>query len=76
MKQYSVEILSQNSPVLIGQFMLVFSRRKIDVTNFAFSKVNEEDGIFTIDFIADTWMAENIQKQLNKQIDIYETTLK
>ncbi|HZH68389.1 MAG TPA: hypothetical protein VFD65_04240 [Chitinophagales bacterium] len=76
MKQYSVEILSQNSPVLIGKFMLVFSRRKINVTNYTFSKVNEEDGLFTIDFIAEQWMAENIQKQLNKQIDIYETTLK
>lgn len=75
MKQYSVKILSQNSPVLIGKFMLIFSRRKIDVVNFSYSKVNEEDGLFTIDFLADQWMAENIQKQLDKQIDIYETTL-
>lgn len=75
MKQHSVKILSQNSPVLIGKFMLIFSRRKIEVVNFSYSKVNEEDGLFTIDFLADEWMAENIQKQLDKQIDIYETTL-
>lgn len=75
MKQHSIKILSQNSPVLIGKFMLIFSRRKIDVVNFSYSKVNEEDGLFTIDFLADEWMAENIQKQLDKQIDIYETTL-
>lgn len=75
MKQHSIKILSQNSPVLIGKFMLVFSRRKIEVVNFSYSKVNEEDGLFTIDFLSDEWMAENIQKQLDKQIDIYETTL-
>lgn len=43
--------------------------------NFTYSKVNEEDGLFTIDFLSDEWMAENIQKQLDKVIDIYETTL-
>lgn len=75
MKQHSVKILSQNSPVLIGRFMSVFSRRRIEVTNYFFSKVNEEDGLFTIEFISDDHMAQNIQKQLNKQIDIYETTL-
>lgn len=75
MKQHSVIILSQNSPVLIGKFMLIFSRRKIEVTNFSYSKVNEEDGNFTIEFMADEWMAENIQKQLNRQIDVYETSL-
>ncbi len=75
MKQHSIKILSQNSPVLIGKFMLIFSRRKIEVVNFSYSKVNEEDGLFTIDFLADEWMAENIQKQLDKVIDIYETTL-
>lgn len=75
MKQHSIKILSQNSPVLIGKFMLIFSRRKIEVVNFTYSKVNEEDGLFTIDFLSDEWMAENIQKQLDKVIDIYETTL-
>lgn len=75
MKQHSVIILSQNSPVLIGKFMLIFSRRKIEVTNFSYSKLNEEDGNFTIEFMADEWMAENIQKQLNRQIDVYETSL-
>lgn len=75
MKLHSIKILSQNSPVLIGKFMLVFSRRKIEVVNYSFSKVNDTDGLFTIDFNSDQWMAENIQKQLNKIIDIYETTL-
>lgn len=76
MKQYSVKILSQNSPVLIGRFMLIFSRRKIEVTNFSYTKMNEEEGNFSIDFLADEWMAENIQKQLNRQIDVYETSMK
>lgn len=75
MKQHSIQILSQNSPVLIGKFMLIFSRRKIEVVNYTFSKVNDQDGLFTIDFISEQWMAENIQKQLDKIIDIYETTL-
>jgi acetolactate synthase regulatory subunit len=75
MKQYSVKILSQNSPVLIGRFMLIFSRRKIEVTNFSYTKMNEEEGNFSIDFLADEWMAENIQKQLNRQIDVYETSM-
>ncbi|HUH73927.1 MAG TPA: hypothetical protein VLZ75_05915 [Chitinophagales bacterium] len=75
MKPYSIKILSQNSPVLIGKFMLIFSRRKIEVTDFSYSKVNEEDGSFNIEFMADEWMAENIEKQLNRQIDVYETAL-
>lgn len=75
MKQYSVQILSKNSPVLIGKFMLIFSRRKIEVTNFSYNKTNEEEGNFLIEFLADEWMAENIEKQLNRQIDVYETTL-
>jgi acetolactate synthase regulatory subunit len=50
MKQYSVKILSQNSPVLIGRFMLIFSRRKIEVTNFSYTKMNEEEGNFSIEF--------------------------
>jgi acetolactate synthase regulatory subunit len=75
MKQYSVKILSQNSPVLIGRFMLIFSRRKIEVTNFSYTKMNEEEGNFSIEFFADEWMAENIQRQLNRQIDVYETSM-
>ena len=55
--------------------MLIFSRRKIEVTDFSFHKLNEEDGEFRIDFISDEWMAENIEKQLNRQIDIYEAVL-
>ncbi|MCO5234175.1 MAG: hypothetical protein LC105_09090 [Chitinophagales bacterium] len=75
MKQQTVKILSKNSPVLIGRFMLIFSRKKIEVLNYSFSKVNDEDGLFTIDFLANDWDAENVQKQLNKQIDIYEISL-
>ncbi|MCO5230830.1 MAG: hypothetical protein M9958_06705 [Chitinophagales bacterium] len=75
MKQQTVKILSKNSPVLIGRFMLIFSRKKIEVINYSFSKVNDEDGLFTIDFLANDWDAENVQKQLNKQIDIYEISL-
>ena len=55
--------------------MLIFSRRKIEVTDFSFKKLNEEDGEFKIDFISDEWMAQNIEKQLNRQIDIYEAVL-
>jgi acetolactate synthase small subunit len=55
--------------------MLIFSRRKIEVTDFSFRKLNDEDGEFRIDFISDDWMAENIEKQLNRQIDIYEAVL-
>lgn len=75
MKQYLIKILSQNNPILIGRFMLIFSRKKIEVTNFSFAKVNEEEGSFSIEFMADEWMAENIQKQLNRIIDVYETSL-
>jgi hypothetical protein len=75
MKQHSVRFISQNSPVLIGRFMLIFSRRKIEVTDFSFKKLNEEEGEFKIDFISEEWMAQNIEKQLNRQIDIYEAVL-
>jgi hypothetical protein len=55
--------------------MLIFSRRKVDVTNFSFKKLNEEDGQIVIEFNSDDLMAQNLEKQLNKQIDIYEATL-
>jgi hypothetical protein len=55
--------------------MLIFSRRKIEVTDFSYKKLNEEEGEFVIDFISDEWMAQNIEKQLNRQIDIYEAVL-
>ncbi|HNC63612.1 MAG TPA: hypothetical protein PK075_03085 [Chitinophagales bacterium] len=35
-KNYKVEFVSYNQPVMIGRFMLIFSRRRIDVTNFSF----------------------------------------
>ncbi len=75
MKPFKLQILSYNQPVLIGRFMLVFSRRRIDVTNFYFTKIKEEEGQFTIEFNAEEWAAENLLKQINKQIDIFETKL-
>lgn len=75
MRQHSVKIISLNSPVLIGRFMTIFSRRRVEVTNYSFSKLNNGDGQFTIDFVSDDHMAMNIQKQLDKQLDIFETTL-
>ena len=38
-------------------------------------KINENDGEFTIEFNAETWAAENLLKQINKQIDIFEAQL-
>ena len=75
MKPYKLQILSYNQPVLIGRFMLIFSRRRVDVTNFSFTKIKEEEGQFTIEFNAEDWAAENLLKQINKQIDIFEATL-
>jgi acetolactate synthase regulatory subunit len=75
MKPFKLQILSYNQPVLIGRFMLVFSRRRIDVTNFSFTKIKEEEGQFIIEFNAEEWAAENLLKQISKQIDIFETKL-
>ncbi|HNM33204.1 MAG TPA: hypothetical protein PKM51_10635 [Chitinophagales bacterium] len=75
MKPYKLQILSYNQPVLIGRFMLIFSRRRVDVTNFSFTKIKEEEGQFTIEFNAEDWAAENLLKQINKQIDIFEAKL-
>jgi hypothetical protein len=55
--------------------MLIFSRRRVDVTDFGFKKINENDGEFTIEFNAEEWAAENILKQVQKQIDIFEAKL-
>lgn len=55
--------------------MLIFSRRRVDVTNFSFKKVDENDGEFTIEFNAGEWAAENLLKQIQKQIDIFEAKL-
>lgn len=75
MKSHIVRFLAPNQAVLIGRFMLVFSRRKIDVTNFSFKKINEEEGEFIIEFNADELTAQNVEKQLNKQIDVFEAVL-
>ncbi|MCB0507307.1 MAG: hypothetical protein KDC60_02160 [Bacteroidetes bacterium] len=75
MKTHKIQFTSYNQPVLIGRFMLIFSRRRIEVTDFSFKKINEEDGEFTITFNAEQWAAENILKQINKQIDIFEAQL-
>ena len=75
MKSRTIQINTLNQPVLVGRFMLIFSRRKVDVTNFSFKKLNEEDGQIVIEFNSDDLMAQNLEKQLNKQIDIYEATL-
>lgn len=75
MKNYKVEFVSYNQPVMIGRFMLIFSRRRIDVTNFSFQKIDEQDGKFTIEFNAEDWDAQNILKQVQKQIDVFEAEL-
>lgn len=75
MKTYKIEFVSHNQPVLIGRFMLIFSRRRVDVTDFSYTKLNENEGRFTIAFNAEEWAAQNLLKQVNKQIDIFEAQL-
>lgn len=75
MRSYKIQFVSYNQPVLIGRFMLIFSRRRVDVTNFSFKKIDENDGEFTIEFNAEEWAAMNLLKQIQKQIDIFEATL-
>ena len=75
MKPYKIVFISHNQPVLIGRFMLIFSRRRIDVTNFFFSKIDEKEGQFIIEFNSEEWAAENLLKQVQKQIDIFEAKL-
>lgn len=75
MKPYKIVFISHNQPVLIGRFMLIFSRRRVDVTNFFFSKIDEKEGQFIIEFNAEEWAAENLLKQVQKQIDIFEAKL-
>ena len=57
MRSYKIHFISHNQPVLIGRFMLIFSRRRVDVTNFYFKKIDESDGEFTIEFNAEEWAA-------------------
>lgn len=45
------------------------------MTDFAYSKTGEGQGEMTIDFEAEEWTAENICKQLAKQIDILQASL-
>jgi hypothetical protein len=47
----------------------------VEVTNFSFRKIDENDGEFTIEFSSEEWAAENILKQVQKQIDIFEAKL-
>lgn len=75
MKAFKLVFVSYNRPVLIGRFMLIFSRRRVDVTNFGFQPLNENDGQFTIEFNAEQWAAENLLKQVSKQIDVFEAKL-
>ena len=55
--------------------MLIFSRRRVDVTNFSFRKIDDNDGEFIIEFNSEEWAAENLLKQIQKQIDIFEAKL-
>lgn len=75
MKSYKIIFISHNQPILIGRFMLIFSRRRIKVTNYFFNKINDEDGEFSILFDAEEWAAQNLLKQIQKQIDIFEASL-
>ncbi|MBX7224685.1 MAG: hypothetical protein K1X55_01515 [Chitinophagales bacterium] len=75
MQKYKLEILSYNQPVLIGGFMLIFSRRRVDVTDFYYKNINDTDGLFTIEFNSEEWAAQNLEKQCNKHIDIFEAKL-
>ena len=75
MKAYKIVFVSHNQPVLIGRFMLIFSRRRVEVTNFWFKKLDDNDGEFSIEFNAESWAAENLLKQIQKQIDIFEAKL-
>jgi len=74
-QSYTLVFVALNQPILIGRFMLIFSRRRIDVTDFGFRKLNEEQGEFYITFNAQEWTAQNLQKQINKQIDVYYSSL-
>lgn len=75
MKAYTIEFISHNQPVLIGRFMLIFSRRRVDVTDFSYKKLSDTEGQFTIAFNSEQWAAENLLKQVQKQIDIFEAKL-
>ena len=75
MKPHKILFISYNQPILFGRFMLIFSRRRVDVTNFSFRKIDDNDGEFTIEFNAEDWAAENLLKQIQKQIDIFEAKL-
>lgn len=75
MQKYKLEILSYNQPVLIGRFMLIFSRRRVDVTDFHYKNISDTDGLFTIEFNSEEWAAQNLEKQCNKNIDIFEAKL-
>lgn len=75
MKPYKIQFVSYNQPVLIGRFMLIFSRRRVDVTDFSYKKLSDTEGQFTIEFNAEEWAAENLLKQIQKQIDIFEAKL-
>jgi hypothetical protein len=75
MKAYKIEFVSHNQPVLIGRFMLIFSRRRVDVTDFGYKKLSDTEGQFSVEFNAEQWAAENLLKQVQKQIDIIEAKL-
>lgn len=72
---YTLVFVALNQPILIGRFMLIFSRRRIEVTDFGFRKISEQQGEFFVSFTASEWMAQNLQKQINKLIDVYSATL-
>jgi hypothetical protein len=74
-KAFKIEFVSFNQPVLIGRFMLIFSRRRVDVTDFHYEQINETDGKFTIEFNSEEWAAQNVLKQVRRQIDIFEAIL-
>ncbi|MCO5249501.1 MAG: hypothetical protein M9887_11220 [Chitinophagales bacterium] len=75
MKPQTIKITSLNQPVIIGDFMQVFAQRRIHVTNYAFSELSDDEGLFTIEFQSDDHTAENVKKKLRTKIDVFDVTL-
>jgi len=70
-KLYTITVFSENTPGLLNQITIVFTRRQLNIETLSVSPSSIE-GIhkFTISVYCDADMIEKVIKQIDKRIDV------
>ncbi len=76
MKKYVLSIKTSESINYLNKVLLVFNRRRVEILDLNIYKVEPLNYVkFNVIFEAEVLMANNLYKQIDKQIDIEEVIL-